>query len=170
MTVTYETLAFDVTDEIARVALNRPDAANAFNPALCRDLFDAAIACDERDDIRAVVLTGEGSMFSAGGDLKYFDSQGDKLGAALKEITGLLHAEDGTPSAGGFPFDQIQQRAQWLADTAGARDADIKRSSPAQPNAPDAAAPDDTTPLARNNLDAAQNTNAPLLLVARLLV
>ena len=91
-TPSFENLAFDVAEGIARLALNRPDAANAFNPAICRDLFDAAIACDERDDIRAVMLTGEGSMFSAGGDLKYFSAQGEKLGAALKEITGLLHA------------------------------------------------------------------------------
>ena len=91
-TPSFENLAFDVAEGIARLALNRPDAANAFNPAICRDLFDAAIACDERDDIRAVILTGEGSMFSAGGDLKYFSAQGEKLGAALKEITGLLHA------------------------------------------------------------------------------
>ena len=88
----YETLSFDVADRVARLALNRPDDANAFNPKICRDLFDATIACDERDDIRAVLLTGEGSIFSAGGDLKYFAGQGDQLGAALKEITGLLHA------------------------------------------------------------------------------
>lgn len=95
MNVTYETLTFDVIDGVARIGLNRPDAANAFNPTLCRDLFDAAIACDEREDIRAVLLTGEGSMFSAGGDLKFFEAQGGKLGASLKEITGLLHAAIG---------------------------------------------------------------------------
>lgn len=93
--MTYETLSFDIDEGVARIGLNRPDAANAFNPALCRDLFDAAIACDEREDIRAVLLTGEGSMFSAGGDLKFFEAQGDKLGASLKEITGLLHAAIG---------------------------------------------------------------------------
>lgn len=95
MDVTYETLTFEVADGVARLGLNRPAAANAFNPALCRDLFDAAIACDEREDIRAVLLTGEGSMFSAGGDLKFFESRGDQLGASLKEITGLLHAAIG---------------------------------------------------------------------------
>ena len=95
MDVTYETLSFDVEDGVARIGLNRPEAAHAFNPALCRDLFDAAIACDERDDIRAVLLTGEGPMFSAGGDLKFFEAQGDRLGASLKEITGLLHAAIG---------------------------------------------------------------------------
>ena len=91
----YETLSFHVSDGVARLALNRPNAANAFNTRICRDLFDAAIACDERDDIRAVVLTGEGSMFSAGGDLKFFAAQGDTLGVTLKEITGLLHAAIG---------------------------------------------------------------------------
>lgn len=90
--MTYQTISFDVANGVARLALNRPDAANAFNPELCRELFEAAIACDERDDIRAVLLTGEGSMFSAGGDLKYFSAQGENLGAALKEITGYLHA------------------------------------------------------------------------------
>jgi len=74
-TPSFETLTFDVADGIARIGLNRPEAANAFNPALSRDLFEAAIACDARADIRAVVLTGEGSMFSAGGDLKYFEAQ-----------------------------------------------------------------------------------------------
>ena len=91
----YETLSFDVSDGVARLALNRPDAANAFNTQIARDLFDAAIVCDERDEIRAVVLTGEVSMFSAGGDLKFFAAQGDALGATLKEITGLLHAAIG---------------------------------------------------------------------------
>ncbi|MGB0632122.1 MAG: enoyl-CoA hydratase/isomerase family protein [Alphaproteobacteria bacterium] len=91
-TPSFETLSFDVADGVARLALNRPDAANAFNPTIARELFDAAIACDERDDIRAVLLTGEGAMFSAGGDLKYFSGEGDNLGAALKEITGFLHA------------------------------------------------------------------------------
>jgi 2-(1,2-epoxy-1,2-dihydrophenyl)acetyl-CoA isomerase len=95
MDVTYETLSFDVEDGVARIGLNRPEAANAFNPAICRDLFDAAITCDERYDIRAVLLTGEGPMFSAGGDLKFFEAQGDRLGASLKEITGLLHAAIG---------------------------------------------------------------------------
>ncbi|MAI49810.1 MAG: enoyl-CoA hydratase [Rhodospirillaceae bacterium] len=98
MNVMYETLSFDVDAGVARIGLNRPDAANAFNPALCRDLFDAAIACDERDDIRAVLLTGEGSMFSAGGDIKFFESQGVELGAVLKKITGLLHAAIGRMS------------------------------------------------------------------------
>ncbi|MEK9645014.1 MAG: enoyl-CoA hydratase/isomerase family protein, partial [Alphaproteobacteria bacterium] len=88
----FETIDFRVEDGIARLTLDRPDAANAMNMELGRELFEAAIACDERADIRAVLLTGAGKMFSAGGDLRYFASRGDELGAALKELTGNLHA------------------------------------------------------------------------------
>lgn len=88
----FESLSFAVADGVARVTLDRPEAANALTPGMCHDLFRAAIACDERDDIRAVLLTGAGRMFSAGGDLRFFADQGDGLGAALKEMTGHLHA------------------------------------------------------------------------------
>ena len=90
--VSFEEIGFDVADGVARLTLARPDAANAFTPTMSRELFEAAIACDERDDIRAVLLTGAGRMFSAGGDLRFFASKGDTLGTALKEMTGHLHA------------------------------------------------------------------------------
>ncbi len=89
---TYETLRFEAADGVARIMLDRPDAANAFTPGMCRDLFDAAVACDERDDVRAVLLTGAGKMFSAGGDLRFFKAQGDGLGTALRTMTADLHA------------------------------------------------------------------------------
>ena len=90
--MTYKTLSFEVSAGIAHLTLNRPDAANAFNPEISRELFDAAVACDERADIRSVILTGKGTMFSAGGDLKYFSERGAQLSTALKEITALLHS------------------------------------------------------------------------------
>ena len=42
----YSTLLFDVSHGVATITLNRPDAANAMNDALVRDLSDAAIRCD----------------------------------------------------------------------------------------------------------------------------
>tara|TARA_B100000686_G_scaffold247983_1_gene257703 strand:- start:12 stop:785 length:774 start_codon:yes stop_codon:yes gene_type:complete len=85
-------MSFDVNNEVAKLGFNRPDAANTFNLEICQDFLSAVSECEARRDIRAVVLTGEGKMFSAGGDLKYFYNQGAQLSTALKEITGLLHA------------------------------------------------------------------------------
>ena len=41
-------------------------------------MLDVAIHCDEAAEVRAVVLTGSGKMFCAGGDLKVFAAQGEK--------------------------------------------------------------------------------------------
>ena len=90
--MTYETLLFDVKDLLATIVLNRPKAANSLNRTLAHELMMAAIRCDEDPDIRAVLLTGSGSLFSAGGDLKAFHGFGDDLGQQLKEITTYLHA------------------------------------------------------------------------------
>jgi 2-(1,2-epoxy-1,2-dihydrophenyl)acetyl-CoA isomerase len=84
-------LLFEVKDGVARITLNRPDAANALDLAMGRELMQAAIRCSEDPSIRAVILTGAGKMFSGGGDLKYFEKQGERLPGHLKELAGYLH-------------------------------------------------------------------------------
>jgi len=49
--------------------------------------------------------------------------------ADIFQFTGLTHADDGTPSGGGFAFEQIAERAQWLSEAARERDVDIERST-----------------------------------------
>jgi 2-(1,2-epoxy-1,2-dihydrophenyl)acetyl-CoA isomerase len=88
----YSTLLFDIRDNIARITLNRPDAANALNLDMSKDLMHAALQCDEDPSIRAVIITGMGRMFCAGGDLKSFAAQGENLAYHLKEVTTYLHA------------------------------------------------------------------------------
>jgi 2-(1,2-epoxy-1,2-dihydrophenyl)acetyl-CoA isomerase len=88
----YTALLFAVRDSIARITLNRPDAANALNVDLAKDLMHAALQCDEDPTIRAVIITGTGRMFCAGGDLKSFAVQGENLAYHLKEVTTYLHA------------------------------------------------------------------------------
>jgi len=88
----YENLRYELADGVATITLNRPDAANAIDLALARELMQVAIRCDEDPSVRAVLLTGAGKMFCAGGDLKSFAAQGDRLPSLLKEITTNLHA------------------------------------------------------------------------------
>ncbi len=85
------TVLCEITDGIARVTLNRPDAANAINLPLARELMLMAIRCDQDPGVRAVVLGGAGAMFSAGGDLRAMAGFPD-VSAGLKEMTVCLHA------------------------------------------------------------------------------
>lgn len=66
----YETLTWDVdADGIATLTLHRPDALNAFNLTMARELV-RVFETDARDDaVRAVVVTGSGRAFCAGMDL-----------------------------------------------------------------------------------------------------
>ena len=66
----FETILFAKSDGVAKITLNRPDAANGINLQLAKDLMSAASDCDDDPDVRAVILTGNGKLFCAGGDLK----------------------------------------------------------------------------------------------------
>ena len=92
MKTEYKTLLFDVRDNVAHLTLNRPDAANSINEDMGKDLMHAALRCDEDPEIRAVLISGAGKIFSGGGDLKDFISKGDQLPYYIKEITTYLHA------------------------------------------------------------------------------
>jgi enoyl-CoA hydratase/carnithine racemase len=66
----YETLLWDVDDDgIATLTLNRPDALNAFNLTMARELEQVFLTDALDDSVRAVVVTGAGRAFCAGMDL-----------------------------------------------------------------------------------------------------
>jgi 2-(1,2-epoxy-1,2-dihydrophenyl)acetyl-CoA isomerase len=92
MKMEFTTLLFDVRDHVAHITLNRPDAANSINEEMGKDLMHAALRCDEDPEIRAVLISGAGKIFSGGGDLKAFSAKGDQLPYHVKEITTYLHA------------------------------------------------------------------------------
>lgn len=89
--MSFRTIIFEVTEGVATIELNRPPG-NAIDLAMAHDLMRAAIECGERADVRAVIVTGAGNMFCAGGDLKSFAELGEALPVALKELTTYLHA------------------------------------------------------------------------------
>ena len=65
-----ETVAITVTDRVAWITLNRPDALNAWTPQFGRELKQALDHSEQEAGIRAIVLTGAGRAFSSGADLK----------------------------------------------------------------------------------------------------
>ena len=63
-------LLLDVRDGIATITLNRPEVYNAFNDPLSYELQDALKKAEKDPAVRVVVLTGAGTAFSSGQDLK----------------------------------------------------------------------------------------------------
>ena len=87
----FETILLEKSDGVAKITLNRPDAANGINLQMAKELLSAAICCDDDSEVRAVLITGTGKMFCAGGDLKSFACAGDSMGSLLQELTVYLH-------------------------------------------------------------------------------
>ncbi len=88
----FKTLLFDVQNNVAHITLNRPDAANSIDEEMGKDLMRAALRCDEDPEIRSVLISGAGKIFSGGGDLKAFLAKGDQLPYYVKEVTTYLHS------------------------------------------------------------------------------
>lgn len=65
----YETIKLEVANGVATMTLNRPDRMNAFTQEMMRDMIAGFDEADANDDVRAVIVTGEGRAFCAGADL-----------------------------------------------------------------------------------------------------
>ncbi|MFB0937526.1 MAG: enoyl-CoA hydratase-related protein [Urechidicola sp.] len=59
-----------IENKIAYITLNRPEVFNSFNREMAFLLQDTLDACEKNDEVRAIVLTGNGKAFCAGQDLK----------------------------------------------------------------------------------------------------
>jgi trans-feruloyl-CoA hydratase/vanillin synthase len=68
----YQHVNVKIQDGIAWAALNRPEKRNAMSPGLHYDMDDALARLEVDDNVKVVVVTGEGGNFSAGQDLKMF--------------------------------------------------------------------------------------------------
>ena len=87
----YETLKFDIDQGLGIITLNRPEAANAINIPMAKDLLNIAIECEGGAPVRSLLLKSEGKLFCAGGDLKFI-SELDNIRSGLAEMLGYLHA------------------------------------------------------------------------------
>ncbi|MFD1913694.1 enoyl-CoA hydratase [Halodurantibacterium flavum] len=66
----YETLIVEISDHVAVIRLNRPEALNALNARLLSELAAALRAADTNDRVRCIVLTGSEKAFAAGADVR----------------------------------------------------------------------------------------------------
>jgi 2-(1,2-epoxy-1,2-dihydrophenyl)acetyl-CoA isomerase len=87
----YNTLNFEIRNNIAYITLNRPKAANGLNSLMAKELSQVALYCDADSNIKVVVLTGSGRFFSAGGDIKEIAGYGKDTAMKLKALADNLH-------------------------------------------------------------------------------
>jgi 2-(1,2-epoxy-1,2-dihydrophenyl)acetyl-CoA isomerase len=66
----YQSIKLDISDTVATLALARPERKNAFDIATRGELADAVARIKADTAVRAVILTGEGGDFCAGGDIR----------------------------------------------------------------------------------------------------
>jgi 2-(1,2-epoxy-1,2-dihydrophenyl)acetyl-CoA isomerase len=93
MNLATSTKTFDcsIDDGLAHIVLNQPDRGNPIDGEFCRE-FNLAIAeLSERADVRAVLISARGRLFSVGGDLMSLVKQGEALPRTIKAWTADLH-------------------------------------------------------------------------------
>ena len=90
-------IQFNEIGNIGIISMNRPEARNALNLQMVRELGRAVKSCRSKD-VRSVLITGAGNAFCAGADVKGFVEQLESggpegLSQHVAEIAGLLHRE-----------------------------------------------------------------------------
>ncbi|HUR09875.1 MAG TPA: enoyl-CoA hydratase-related protein [Flavitalea sp.] len=79
-------IRFEFHQGIATIWLNRPEVLNAFNREMALLLQEHLKDCSEREEVRVVMITGEGKAFSAGQDLsEVVDPEGPGMKRILSE-------------------------------------------------------------------------------------
>ena len=77
-------IEIEIKNNIAWIKLNRPEVFNSFNREMALLLIDTLKACNSNEEVRAIVLTGNGKAFCAGQDLKEVTSP--ELNPGFKKI------------------------------------------------------------------------------------
>lgn len=96
----YENIIVDTRDDVATITLNRPDALNALNGDLLRELCTALEEADTSDKVRCIIITGSEKAFAAGADIaemadktfvdlyttRFFENETDRFNRTRKPI------------------------------------------------------------------------------------
>src|SRR5882757_4571968 len=76
LAIAYETVLYEVANEIATITLNRPAKVNAYTTTMGAEITDAMLRADADDNARVIIMTGAGERaFCAGADMSMFASQ-----------------------------------------------------------------------------------------------
>ena len=96
-----QSVRLEITGNVARVVLARPDVRNAFNAEVISELHDTFGRITAADDVRAAVLSGEGKVFCGGADVNWMrsslDLSFDENVADAERMSDMYRAIDNCP-------------------------------------------------------------------------
>ena len=93
----YETLLHQADAGVVTITLNRPEALNALNAVMRRELLAAIKAAARDAEVRAIVITGAGRGFCAGADLRGGSGEREFRRVLTDEYNPLIEAIRGVP-------------------------------------------------------------------------
>jgi enoyl-CoA hydratase/carnithine racemase len=90
----YSTIILQIQDRIARITLNRPRSGNVINPIMSQELFDACNLIKQDDDIRVVIITGNGKDFCRGNEFEQTRKKSKPSSVRVLPVGGAIGALD----------------------------------------------------------------------------
>ncbi len=91
LAITTKSFECTIDGGLAHIALSQPDRGNPIDGDFCREFSLCMAELSERDDVRSVLISARGRLFSVGGDLAALASRGAALPATIKSWTADLH-------------------------------------------------------------------------------
>jgi len=93
MGLAFTTKSFEcaIDGGLAHIVLSQPDRGNPIDGDFCREFSLCMAELSERDDVRSLLISARGRLFSVGGDLTSLASRGAALPATIKSWTADLH-------------------------------------------------------------------------------
>jgi 2-(1,2-epoxy-1,2-dihydrophenyl)acetyl-CoA isomerase len=87
-----KSFACSIDEGLAHIVLDQPDRGNPIDGEFCREFCLCVAELSERADVRSVLISARGRLFSVGGDLMSLVKQGEALPRTIKAWTADLHA------------------------------------------------------------------------------
>jgi 2-(1,2-epoxy-1,2-dihydrophenyl)acetyl-CoA isomerase len=89
---TYDTVEFEIRDNVAHVTLNQPARGNPFDPRMCADMAAVANRCSADPAVRAVLIQARGRFFSVGVDVKELVRDREAMPYFVQDATAAINA------------------------------------------------------------------------------
>src|ERR1700686_1991044 len=100
----YETIKYEVAEQILTITLNRPDKLNAFNAAMQKEMIEAFDASDKDNNIRPIIVPWAARAFGPGPDLSSGPdsfARGARRGRVKRLANGKVDYSDSNVRDGG---------------------------------------------------------------------